>query len=64
MENDELVKAAPEIASILVEEDSPKVEALFPKAGIEEIKIQREEDRKDADSQHARTRDTWVTAVA
>jgi cation transport ATPase len=61
MEDDVLVKNAPAIDSILLEEDSPKVETSISKVRIDEIKTKRDEDRKDADSQHARTRDTWIT---
>ena len=63
METDEqLYRNASEISSIIpLEEDSPKIESLQPKARIEEIKAEREEARKDADSEHSRKRDTWVT---
>jgi len=65
MEHDQqLEKNAPEIPPPpVVEEDDPKIETPLQKASIEEIKTRREEARKDADSQHARIRDTWVTVA-
>jgi hypothetical protein len=33
----------------------------IPRGSIEEIKVTREEDRRDADSAHARNRDTLIT---
>ena len=65
MEHDEQpAKSAAEIPPLpSIEEDGPKIEQAMPRASIEEIKIQREEARKDADSQHARIRDTWVTVA-
>jgi hypothetical protein len=42
------------------EEDS-SLSSFLPNDRIEEIKAKREEDRKDADSAHARSRDTLVT---
>jgi len=59
MEKNKTGRAVPEITP--VEEDSPDIEQPPPKANPEEIKVKREEDRKDADSDHARKRDTWVT---
>ena len=62
MDNNELLRVAPEISTeILLEEDKPKIGMAIPKARLEEIKTAREEARKDADSDHSRKRDTWVT---
>jgi hypothetical protein len=52
-----LEKSIPEIEK---EEDGP-VSRPAPRYAVEEIKTEREEARKDADSAHARNRDTWVT---
>ena len=62
MDYNELQKTAPEIPhTIPLEEDTPKFEQQLQIASIEEIKVEREEKRKDADSEHARKRDTYVT---
>jgi len=65
MEHDEqLAKNAVEIPPLpSIEEDDQRTAPLYQKASIEEIKTRREEARKDADSQHARIRDTWVTVA-
>jgi cation transport ATPase len=60
-EDERPAKASPEIVPVSLEEDSPKTDFPLQTDRIEELKTKREEDRKDADSQHARTRDTWVT---
>jgi cation transport ATPase len=55
-------KDVPEIPSIpQFEEDNPKTEPLSPEVRLDILKAQSEEARKDADSDHARKRDTWVT---
>ena len=61
MADDELIKNAPEILPIPSEEDSPRIESLLSAARLEELKTKREEDRKDAESQHERLRDTGIT---
>jgi hypothetical protein len=48
------------IPEIEKEEDRPDL-AVLQKDSVEEIKARREEARKDADSAHARNRDTWIT---
>jgi hypothetical protein len=47
----------------LIEVDDPKTESSLPKTSSEEIKTQREEARKDADSKHARLRDSLITGA-
>jgi hypothetical protein len=61
MGNDKDSTIIPNIASVPVEEDSPENEQPSPKARVELLQAERAEDRKDADSDHARKRDTWVT---
>jgi hypothetical protein len=53
-------KTIPEIGE---EEQDVPTSKTFTKARIEKIRLEREEDRKDADSAHARIRDTWVTVA-
>ncbi|MDR0303074.1 MAG: hypothetical protein LBI04_12285 [Treponema sp.] len=61
MDNNELLHSAREIPSVSLEEDSPKMDQPLPRARLEELKAEREEARRDADADHARKRDTWVT---
>jgi len=65
MEHDgQLTRNASEIPPPpFAEEDYPKVGPVIPRASIEEIKVKGEEARRDADSEHSRKRDTWVTVA-
>jgi di/tricarboxylate transporter len=57
----QLLKNAPLIPIIPDEEDDPKIDALLPKVFFDKTREEREEARKDADSEHSRKRDMWVT---